>query len=855
MTVPVSDRLSQLYVGNGSNIRFDFNFRVFKQEDTDGIAVRIKTGTEFESLDKSNFIVNINQENNGGFIEFLSPPSINTYFYVAGETPLDQLLDITNYDNFYPDAIERAFDKLTAILQEWSSKLTQEQTSRILADIQYDTLAMEREVDLENRLTSYVNSVMGILNPKIFDGITDRMVITKDGRTQRDFNDSLPFWTNDYSAFKQETAIREEKILKHVETKAPIDYVNTQLDLKAPLAVTNDLQQQKVDKVYFDSVLSSYQNGAIKTYASLAAANTDITNIALNTKVSVLSETEGGDYYKASSDATSLTKSPWDTLQHSKTFTMDQIKSYNSVSSDFFATINLVNPAQATAPGYFAGKGIAGTTGTPYVYGTDYYPAKVGQKFWTRGIVGGQVIQYCRADKSAIWNGSTATDVLNGILTIPEKVAAISLQDVAYIRIGCNTGAASFTNGTVAMGVGDRMPNSIPPYNTPYSEINNPLFKAPILAEAKTNTESLIKQDIAEFKNLTNPAQNTTQGFFGGTTISGTGNPSYINFYVGMDYYPATVGTKFWMKGVQGGQVIQFCRADKTAIWNGTSNDIVNGIYTVPAAVGSVNLAATAYIRVGTNLGPTAFSSGKVAVGYGDKAPIGFPQYDKHYAELTDGFLSGLKSQINVSESPLTGKKWAAMGDSITNNGSSYANVLAGRFGAILTKYSRDGARVHRTDDADTNLILSEEYLNIPTDNPPDLITIAGGTNDGIATLGVFSDRTKYTFYGALHVILAGLRSRFTDARIAYIAPIPKSSQRYIEGDMTNTPYLKYKAIKEVCAYYGVPVWNGNTEFGANPSDSTAWANKYMPDTLHPSIDGHVWYANRIENFILSQAK
>ncbi len=71
----------------------------------------------------------------------------------------------------------------------------------------------------------------------------------------------------------------------------------------------------KVDKTYFDTTLSSFQNGAIKTYPTLAAANADIANIALNTKVSVLSATEGGDYYKASADATSLTKSAYDPVE------------------------------------------------------------------------------------------------------------------------------------------------------------------------------------------------------------------------------------------------------------------------------------------------------------------------------------------------------------------------------------------------------------------------------------------------------------------------------------------------------------------------------------------------------------
>lgn len=91
----------------------------------------------------------------------------------------------------------------------------------------------------------------------------------------------------------------------------------------------------KADQVYVENALSSFQNGAIKTYPTLATANADIANIALNTKVSVLSETDGGDYYKATADATSLTKSPYDSVKQSKDYTDQLFKKYfNVVTND-----------------------------------------------------------------------------------------------------------------------------------------------------------------------------------------------------------------------------------------------------------------------------------------------------------------------------------------------------------------------------------------------------------------------------------------------------------------------------------------------------------------------------------------
>ncbi|MCU4501528.1 hypothetical protein KTI59_15850, partial [Acinetobacter radioresistens] len=50
----------------------------------------------------------------------------------------------------------------------------------------------------------------------------------------------------------------------------------------------------------------------------LAEANAKVAEIPLNRLVRVLSATDGGDYYKASADATSLTKSPWDPVAQAK---------------------------------------------------------------------------------------------------------------------------------------------------------------------------------------------------------------------------------------------------------------------------------------------------------------------------------------------------------------------------------------------------------------------------------------------------------------------------------------------------------------------------------------------------------
>lgn len=197
MTVPVSDRLSQLYVGNGTNTRFDFTFRVFQQEDETGIAVRVKVGSEFEYLDDSLYSVSLNQDEMGGYITFVEPPSTSTFFYIGGNTPIDQLLDITNYDNFYPEAIERALDKITSILQEWYNIADFETQARILADIDYDELAKQRESELK----AYIDGIASSIAGQPVSGLPSEFVVHK-GQTQFEINEeqserkSVKLWSS-----------------------------------------------------------------------------------------------------------------------------------------------------------------------------------------------------------------------------------------------------------------------------------------------------------------------------------------------------------------------------------------------------------------------------------------------------------------------------------------------------------------------------------------------------------------------------------------------------------------------------------------------------------------------------------
>lgn len=273
-------------------------------------------------------------------VVFASIPEAGTIITLARDTDLERETTYSRYDNsFNPAALNWDLDKLWHVLQEQNlvdakilARIKSEIEWRRTHDFNYDELAQVREKQQFDALKGYSEALLASANPGVFQGVIAGVVFAQDGKSIQTHLEEI-----------LESLVQERESIK---LKAEKTYVDEQLlnkqeqiDSKAPLAVTDNLQEQKVDKTYFDTTLSSFQNGAIKTYPTLAAANADIANIALNTKVSVLSSTEGGDYYKASADATSLTKSAYDP----KAQAIAEAKNYVSNNGD--ARIISANPS------------------------------------------------------------------------------------------------------------------------------------------------------------------------------------------------------------------------------------------------------------------------------------------------------------------------------------------------------------------------------------------------------------------------------------------------------------------------------------------------------------------------------
>lgn len=105
---------------------------------------------------------------------------------------------------------------------------------------------------------------------------------------------------------------------------------------------------KKADQTYVDAAIGAINTDASKQYATLDLANADIANIALNKNIFVSESANGGYWYKATSGATSLTKSDFDPLSSSKNYT-DQKTAFWQVSN---INVQMFDPWSPYAVGF-----------------------------------------------------------------------------------------------------------------------------------------------------------------------------------------------------------------------------------------------------------------------------------------------------------------------------------------------------------------------------------------------------------------------------------------------------------------------------------------------------------------------
>ena len=209
----------------------------------------------------------------------------------------------------------------------------------------------------------------------------------------------------------------------------------------------------------------------------------------------------------------------------------------------------------------------------------------------------------------------------------------------------------------------------------------------------------------------------------------------------------------------------------------------------------------------------------------------------------------------------ITKEKVAFLGDSITVGHAAYPVKEKAYFALFRQAYpeakfysvGHSGSCIGRTHECQDEK-WNQDFITRAQEMPDDLdmVMVYGGTNDfghGKEPLGVLGDTDGFvSFYGAIKQLYDYLRGRYPNAKIFFVTPFP----RRIEND-TNSHGCVLKdyvqAIKISGEKWGFPVLDLNAVCGIDAQD-LAVREKYLPDGLHPSIDGHQLLFELFDKFI-----
>ncbi|PFJ13980.1 hypothetical protein COD67_22485, partial [Bacillus cereus] len=199
----------------------------------------------------------------------------------------------------------------------------------------------------------------------------------------------------------------------------------------------------------------------------------------------------------------------------------------------------------------------------------------------------------------------------------------------------------------------------------------------------------------------------------------------------------------------------------------------------------------------------------------------------------------------------LKGKKGNVLGDSLTygqGTTKTYWQYICERHGIIGRNYGISGTCLSGVSNASGESMVTR-YGKMSSD--ADFITVFGGTNDFIQNmpLGTFSDREINTFYGALHVLIDGLITKYPTKGILFITPFcfnraKNSINLYVKDYVT--------AIKEVAEYYSIPVYDAYANSGLTTTNPTLQKIIVTSGgTVHVNEIGHLMLSKRLESFLL----
>lgn len=472
---------------------------------------------------------------------------------------------------------------------------------------------------------------------------------------------------------------------------------------------------------------------------------------------------------------------------------------------------NMYNDAAAVA-GF-----IDGTTGTltdsPTYRTSSFIRVVPGKTYFGAGPNPIRFCCYYDSNKNFVVGGVNTS---NSTLTPPATAAyvriSISTTDRASFQLEEGTAATAF----VAYGYTLKDPTGAP-IGVSLADLS---VKTSLIAD------SAVTQPKTDFlktgKNLFNVASATIGQFVNPTTGSMAPSASFdttslIRVTPGVAY-KTSAGIRFSC----------YFSSNGTSVIAGGINDNTTSITTFTPPAGTV------FVRISfghANLALFQLEVGTVSTAY--------EQFGWKIEGPNGETLIGVGGTVT---STWSGKSWASLGDSITQQAKWQAGVV-GKHGLLWTNFGKGGTKISGAP-GDLDAMCQDARIDaIPTTT--DLVSVMGGTNDWAQNvpMGEESSTDPLTFNGALNTMITKLMARFPDKRVILCTtPYGEMPGRAgWDNGWTNTQGLTTRdyaeAVRKCCKRWTLPVIDVNTDAGWN----TLNIRTYITDDgglLHPNDVG-----------------
>ncbi|WP_300379651.1 hypothetical protein [Henriciella sp.] len=124
MTIETDKRLAGPFTGNGATTAFTFDYRVFAAGD---VTVFTRDGdTDTTLTEDVDYTVTLNADQDdspGGTVTFGTAPASGVTLYVESSVPYTQSVAVSNAGGFYPEVVNKAFDRAVALTQQNKKRL------------------------------------------------------------------------------------------------------------------------------------------------------------------------------------------------------------------------------------------------------------------------------------------------------------------------------------------------------------------------------------------------------------------------------------------------------------------------------------------------------------------------------------------------------------------------------------------------------------------------------------------------------------------------------------------------------------------------------------------------------------